>query len=257
MCVRNCVRRFVLFVLQFSLAASALSFGFSQAASAQNIFPGTATQARSVYDWSGYYAGGHFGYGWRPTHSSVRVNVVSGSSLPAWSHTAEGWLGGLQIGRNYLLGPHVLVGVEADISFSNIFDNLYPPFQTPPNAARVERSVRWFGTARGRLGWINNNILIYGTGGLAEINWSLKRTQLVTTVNAATPGTIESTSFWNFGWTVGGGVEAAVNQRWTIKAEYLYLQSFNDTTWTWPLAQIMATRDLRLHVARIGMNYRF
>ena len=82
------------------------------------------------------------------------------------------------------------------------------------------------------------------TGGLA-----------VGDIRATTPGFAGATQT-NAGWTVGGGLEVALGQNWTAKAEYLYvdLGSFNcGTTCTGTTSNV----DLTTSIVRGGLNFKF
>jgi outer membrane immunogenic protein len=67
------------------------------------------------------------------------------------------------------------------------------------------------------------------------------------------------------GWTLGGGLEYAVWQRWTLKAEYLYVsldsKSFTETSVPAPgsgSASLVANFGrTTFNVGRVGVNYRF
>jgi outer membrane immunogenic protein len=67
------------------------------------------------------------------------------------------------------------------------------------------------------------------------------------------------------GWTLGGGLEYAVWQKWTLKAEYLFVsldsKSFTETSVPVPgsaSASIVANFSrTTFNVARVGVNYRF
>jgi high affinity Mn2+ porin len=75
--------------------------------------------------------------------------------------------GGLQAGYNYMLGPHLLVGGEADISFPSTIGNAQ---SLPSSGNRVTGYgdvLEAFGTVRGRIGYDADHWLYYATGGLA------------------------------------------------------------------------------------------
>jgi len=59
-----------------------------------------------------------------------------------------------------------------------------------------------------------------------------------------------------FGWALGGGVEVAVDQNWSLKAEYIHMdlgsQWFNFS----PMASSRAP-DLKMDTFKIGINYKF
>ena len=112
---------------------------------------------------------------------------------------AVGFLGGVQAGYNWQNGPWVF-GVEGDIQASGADDTFAPwKFSNP-----------WFGTLRGRVGYAFNNVLFYGTGGLAFGE-----------LRAETFGLSESHT--SAGWTVGVGAEVGFSPNWSAKVEYLYV----------------------------------
>ena len=117
-------------------------------ASAADLYgraPGPAYAAApfSGYNWNGAYVGANLGYQWG--------KVVN------WGNAApSGVMGGGQVGYNWQSGWFVF-GVEADIQASGANDTF----------AAYKFSNPWFGTLRGRAGYAMNNVLFYGTGGLA------------------------------------------------------------------------------------------
>ena len=93
-----------------------------------------------------------------------------------------------------------MFGLEGDIQATGADDTFAPwKFSNP-----------WFGTVRGRGGYAFNNILFYGTGGLAFGE-----------LRAETFGLSETHT--NAGWTVGVGAEVGFTQNWSAKVEYLYV----------------------------------
>ena len=102
----------------------------------------TAPASYSAYSWAGPYVGGTLGYEWG--------NVSNNPTHPS------GVAGGLDAGFNWQHGAFVY-GAEADFSLSGAEDTFAPwQFSNP-----------WFGTVRGRAGVAINNVLVYGTAGLA------------------------------------------------------------------------------------------
>ena len=93
---------------------------------------------------------------------------------------------------------------KADIQASGANDTFAPwKFSNP-----------WFGTVRGRAGYAINNILFYGTGGLAFGELRGQTFGLTETHTTA-------------GWTAGVGAEFGFAQNWTAKIEYLYVDLSN------------------------------
>ncbi|WP_204277303.1 outer membrane protein, partial [Klebsiella oxytoca] len=77
----------------------------------------------------------------------------------------------VQIGYNWLAAPRWVVGLEADLQASGIRGSAYqvttPPFADQTGTG-VSKSIGWFGTVRGRVGFlIDPQWLLYATGGLA------------------------------------------------------------------------------------------
>jgi len=64
------------------------------------------------------------------------------------------------------------------------------------------------------------------------------------------------------GFAVGGGVEKAIGQNWTVKAEYMYV-GFGTITGTGILTGGGQTQpmthsyDLKANIVRLGINYKF
>ncbi len=132
----------------------------------------------------------------------------------------------------------------------------------------MSSKLDWFSTIRGRIGLPFDRVLLYATGGLAI--GGVKSDTAVTFGTVANPvynlaNHIGSASTTRTGWTVGVGGEYAFAPRWSVKAEYLYidLDSFTYTSalvapagvapgYSW--STTVRERD---QVERVGVNYRF
>jgi outer membrane immunogenic protein len=175
-----------------------------------------------VFTWTGFYAGINGGYGWSDS----------------FADDAKGAVYGGQLGYNWQTGNFVF-GLEGDFQGTTI------KASETIGAATAEGKIKAFATVRGRLGYAVDRLLIYGTGG-----WAYTNTELSLTVGGASI----SDSSWGSGYAIGGGLEWAVWDRWSVKGEYLYIHS-GDTTLT--LAGVTATGDFKYNVIRAGLNYRF
>ena len=139
--------------------------------------PYTVNQPLNVYSWAGPYLGGNLGYDW--------------GSVDTHQTRPSGFSGGVQGGYHWQNGPWVF-GVEGEIQATGAEETFAPwKFSNP-----------WFGTVRGRVGYALNNILFYGTGGLAFGE-----------LRGETFGLSESHT--NAGWTAGVGAEFGVAQNWS------------------------------------------
>ncbi|WJR79597.1 outer membrane protein [Bradyrhizobium sp. NP1] len=192
----------------WAASADAADFNYGQRA------PYTVNQPLNMYSWAGPYLGGNLGYAWGTVDNS-----------PA---KPSGFVIGAQGGYNWQNGPWVF-GVEGDIQATGADDTFAPwKFSNP-----------WFGTVRGRAGYAFNNILFYGTAGLAFGE-----------LRGQTFGFSES--HVTAGWTGGVGAEFGLNQNWSAKIEYLYVDLSE--------SQFVVTgvqNGYRFGVVRAGVNYHF
>jgi outer membrane immunogenic protein len=198
------------------IAGLALIASSPQRASAADM-PVKAPAAAPVWSWTGFYAGVNGGYSWG--HSSTDVTgVVPSFSL---SESMNGWVGGGQIGYNFRFDRKWLLGFEADIQGTGQ-KGTAPVTAFTVGSGSLTQELPWFGTARARLGVEPfEHTLVYLTGGLAYAG-------ITSTAMANTPGpppstvvgTVHNTSA---GWTIGVGTEWWLRPRWSVKAEYLYM----------------------------------
>ncbi|MFA6266777.1 MAG: outer membrane protein [Pseudolabrys sp.] len=168
----------------------------------------------SYYNWGGWYAGAIVGYQW--------------GDVPNTNTKPSGILGGLTGGYNWQNGQFVFGG-ESDLQISSADDTFAPyKFSNP-----------WFGTLRARVGMAMNNILIYGTGGIAYGGLKGESGAL-------------SESKTHIGWTLGAGVEFGIAPQWSAKLEYLYADL---SSRTYSITGV--ENGLESNFIRVGVNYHF
>lgn len=204
-----------------------------------------------VYNWSGFYVGVNAGLG--VGQNAASLSIPAGLIAESTSLSPYGAIGGAQAGYNWQFGNWVL-GVEADIQASGLEDDHSCLLLCRPTTiATIDQSLDWFGTVRGRVGYAFGSVLAYYTGGLA---YGAVQTSITENFGAG-PGTF-SRSDTKTGWTLGSGVEAALGGNWTGKVEYLYVDlGDHDTNFTLLGAPQSFTSELRSHIVRAGLNYRF
>jgi outer membrane immunogenic protein len=124
-----------------------------------------------IHNWTGLYVGGHAGYAWGRSDGNLTFDLGAGPLAGIFdpSHRtidANGWLAGGQIGFNYQVDSLVF-GLEADASWTNLKGS--GSFNTADGFMNwaIQNRLDWFGTVRGRVGFAVNNILLYGTAGVA------------------------------------------------------------------------------------------
>src|SRR5512142_2536602 len=171
-------------------AAALVAAGWTASAEAADLnygqrAPYTVNQPLNAYSWAGPYLGGNLGYEW----GSVSNNPTNPS----------GFVVGVQAGYNFQNGPWVF-GVEGDIQAAGADDTF----------AQWKFSNPWFGTVRGRAGYALNNILLYGTLGLAYGD-----------LRGEFGGAVETHTM--AGWAGGLGAEVGLAPAWSVKGEYLYM----------------------------------
>jgi outer membrane immunogenic protein len=253
-----------------------------------------APAASPLYNWSGFYIGVNAGYGWGKANTDIASaagNPFGGGEdpfdpLPAFAHSDSGRLngpnGGGQIGYNWQFAPMGVFGIEADLQstrqkHSNRFTDSFSVHNDADNitfldgtiATDYEAKISWFGTVRGRLGYASNGVLLYGTGGLAYGEVGLSGTSVSTVITTRNDGTsLPSTtvtakgfagSAVNLGWTAGAGIEGALANNWTWKAEYLHMDlgSLSVTGTAATGATFTASSKFTDDIVRLGLNYRF
>jgi high affinity Mn2+ porin len=230
---------------------------------AADVHAPAKAQPAAAYDFGGFYIGGHLGYAAGSsafTASEAGVPFASGSLnflQPFDAFSGDGsYFGGWQVGYNLVLPDRVLLGGEADVSFPSFpslsgvsvgdASTLVSPVA---GVERYNENLLTFGTVRGRIGYAPGNWLFYATGGFAFAYDRAELTQLST-------GVADSPFLWRFGWTAGAGVEAAIDQHWSARLEYLY-SSYGRSGVTFANLGQHFDSDLTLHELRAGLDYRF
>src|SRR5262245_48386604 len=132
------------------------------------------------YNWTGFYAGINAGYAWGTSDWSDSLLRTLATNSP------NGFLIGGTLGYNYQTGPFVW-GLEGDIAWADVNGSVSCGL-----ALTCETSNRWFGTARGRLGYAFDRFQPYITGGAAfgDVRANLN------------PSPLLSASDTRVGWTV-------------------------------------------------------
>ncbi|WP_213773833.1 carbohydrate porin [Bradyrhizobium sp. dw_78] len=200
-----------------------------------------APELQTAYDWTGFYVGGHFGYGGGSLGTGTNPLPEEGVVLP---HSITGLIGGYEAGYNQQLANHVVLGIEADASFSSPADG---PRLAP---AAFNATLDYVSTVRGRGGYAFGNWMPYVTGGFAWGHTHIDLNDAAGNIYA-TPGQIQT------GWTVGAGVEFAVSGHWTAKLEYDYIdlthRIYDLSGFGLPSIGV----DPSVHLFKAGLNYRF
>ncbi|MGN6749982.1 MAG: carbohydrate porin [Xanthobacteraceae bacterium] len=241
----------------------------AQAADLSRMLPTKAPpqSAATTTDWTGFYAGGHFGYAagfsdWTATQAGATAPSLSGTldlfqGYDLFKGTGS-YLLGLQAGYNFMLPSRVVLGVEADVSFPNVLGASAAIASPAIGQAIYRDEVEMSGTLRGRIGYAPGHWLYYVTGGFAYSFDQFSRTQVsgAPIGGTAVAGTVENLFMVpRIGGVAGAGVEVTLTPRWMARLEYLYT-GYGSRSVDFPAGAQRFASDLAVHTVRIGLDYR-
>ena len=249
------------------LLAGVAALGLIGAASAAYLAVKAPVAYVPVFTWSGCYLGANGGWiGGRDDYDTYRWYYDHGDYIrfprSFSSNESAGTFGG-QFGCQFQSGSWE-IGGEWDWNWSGLTEDTtlsYLNSHDPINQTTHKR-VDWFSTARARLGFAWDRVMIYATGGLAYASYDA----YTHVGNAGYPLFFRGGYHQNrFGYAVGGGLEWAFANNWTAKAEFLYLD-FGAFDFKSPVEVLFPSIDFddwhthvdaKEYVARIGINYLF
>jgi len=257
-----------------------------------------------AFSWTGCYLGGYVGGAWQggdgatftdqgqnglgpagsiavPPFLSYAGGAVAARLVPAHSWNddlASSFIGGGTLGCNWqpVNSPFVL-GLEGETGYMRLSGDAFDPrtiisTQTVTDVLGSAKVGDWYGMVTGRLGYAWDRTLLYVKGGAAFVRTEASVLDACqnTAIGCgnwliATSGSKTVTT-----WTVGGGLEWAFAQSWSVKGEYMFI-GLNDGSGfqtcgpvTTPSGAILAGgpfcfdhRFDGIHTAKVGLNYRF
>jgi len=218
----------------------------SAAALAAAALAATPALAQQDDSWTGFYVGGHIGYGFQPSddgetilfdtnldgnfgdtvNTSGNVNAFSpgfcggaaNDPTPAGGcrDDRDGVDYGAHIGYDYQTSGGLVIGIVGDYSRSRLRDSV-SAFSTTPARYTMTRSLRDTFSIRARAGVGTGSTLFYGTGG--AVRGSIRNTfSTSNTANSFTGNGNEK----GWGYTFGGGVEQRLGSNFSLGLQYLY-----------------------------------
>lgn len=229
---------------KIAFATAALSMLLTGAASAADLAARPYTKAppiAAVYNWTGFYVGGHVGGAWTNEEWINTANTTTFGDLgPGLGirQRGSGFIGGGHIGYNWQASNFVF-GLEGSID--GLSNDHSVSVNTLFGAGDDVFSWRsqWMASIVGRAGVAFDNSLLYVKGGWAGVNNRLSVSDTV--VNPAVGSGSQTT--WHNGWTVGAGWEYGLTQNWIIGVEYNYAQ--------------FETKSYQLNNTQAGATYTF
>lgn len=212
--------------------AAAADFG------ARSYYNKAPVYAAPLYNWTGFYIGGHLGGAFSGS------NNFNGAVL---SDSSARLLGGVQAGLDWQFAPNWVLGTEGQYSWLGK-NNLTATF---PGGYVYTNDQRGLGSVTARIGYTWGPGLVYVKGGWAYSD----NAERVTLAGVPVPFLLDGNH--SSGWTVGGGVEYMFAPNWSVKGEYMYYD-FGSSRFVVPapLAPFgsFTTED---HTLKLGVNYRF
>ena len=231
----------------------------------------------SAFTWTGSYIGLNVGGAWA---TGSRTTTLYDTGFPLLSTYypntlgtgASGWLGGGQAGSNWQSGAWVF-GLETDIDWTStnktyLFASAPLTVYAPGDIVNVNATARlnWLATTRARIGFAatpDYRLMVYGTGGLAYGGGNGYLNVFDNVAGLYWHGAPAAT---RVGWAIGAGVEYAIANNITLRAEYLYYDLGTSNVVTVPNSAantvfpgVYATAKYYYNgsILRAGVNFKF
>jgi len=229
------------------------------AASAADLAPFPYAKAPAlpyaVYNWAGFYVGGHIGGSstnqiWTNTANTTQFGDLRPGQ--GFSQHGAGVFGGGQIGYNWQASNYVF-GLEGTVSGMDNSGTVSNTVFGPRNDVYSWRT-NFMTTITGRAGFAVNNNLFYVKGGYAGVSSHLAVSDVFPPL-----GRSGSDTRWHNGWTVGAGWEYGITQNWIVGLEYDYAafqtQAYQLGTNFGVYSFDSKPRDIQSAVARVSYKF--
>ena len=208
-----------------------------------------------AYNWTGPYIGAFAGMSWDKQDWET--------PFPGGARTHDhlepaGYLVGGQAGYNVQFGRTV-IGIEGDYGFSHArggkaCDDAGGAV-TGAFDFTCQGRIGDLASLTGRLGYAAGRALFYVKGGLAAGDVTVQTSQNQGLPVPPTNKAVNGESDWLYGWTVGGGMEFALTDRWSAKAEYMHYDLGSDHFRV--DSGLVAKAETEGNIVRIGLNLHF
>lgn len=174
-------------------------------------------------NWSGPYIGVQGGYGWERENLSYFNPTLPGSGALG----ADNWLAGFNGGINAQAGSLVF-GVEGEWMWTGLKpgQTFAGPMTPGPGTATVAlvSTIDWLAVASAKAGFVvGDKLLVYGRGGVA-IAQEKHKAAFGFVIPAGSSAYDLSGEAIHTGGVIGAGLEYALGNNWSVKAEYDYIR---------------------------------
>lgn len=166
-----------------------------------------------VFTYTGLYVGGQVGYAWDHDSANGFIPAIPGGV--DFSLQPNGVIGGAHIGYNLQINQWLL-GLEGTVDGTSLraSTGVFTPLGSGSATSREDIQ----GSIRLRGGFVWDRLLIYATGGAAFTGID-NGYSAVSATGFGLASTVDKT---RAGWTVGGGLEYALTNTWSVRVEYRY-----------------------------------
>jgi outer membrane immunogenic protein len=185
-----------------------------------------AFEAPAEFSWTGFHIGGNIG--------GIKFHKMDNALKNEKNPIAT--IGGIQAGYDHQFGSLVL-GLEGDANFS-----AGPVAKIGDFKTSVDRMF----TVRGRAGYAADRTLLYVTGGWTNLRLKPNKALKAEGLKAQNRN----------GWNIGGGLEYALTDNLSARAEYLYsnLPKVKEVV---DGQKIVTAGKVESSMVRVGLNYKF
>lgn len=231
-----------------------------------------------IFNWTGFYIGGFVGGAVADGDAESTEPQACAGGACVFLFTQPGplvvnnsysldssFIGGGTIGFNWQApGSQWVFGIEGEVGYldlnKTVRDINAPPPGLSPGGFDSTKIGELYGVIAGRLGYSFDRVLLYAKGGVAFVEKSYAYSAVVPP-QIAVLGRDETQTTW----AAGAGVEWAFANNWSLKGEYLYIdtQETYDATgvgiggFIGGAALINSHTDPGVHTGKFGVNYRF
>jgi outer membrane immunogenic protein len=215
----------------------------------------------AVWSWTGFYFGGHVGFGVGQNNWGNLSDVADAPADPGASGgngTTMGPLVGLQAGYNWQAGWAVF-GIQADGSWTDIKGHT----NGHPGDFNGDQTVKtsWLASVTARVGGIvHQDTLVYVKGGAA---WTKYKYDISVNDFGTFEGIYPTVGETRVGWTIGLGTEYHFDRNWSgfIEANYYDFGNkrigFPQGTGTTDTPPFFSDINQRIITIKGGVNYTF
>jgi len=229
-----------------------------------------ATAARAD-DWSGGYIGlSAGGFQGRSTWSTTQLGPDNAVICPGFclSDTdakfsdANGGTAGAHFGWNWLIGGHLLLGLETGAGSTNSRGSINhtPGFVDVDSTDDITATYEYNGGALARVGLVAGPVMLYGMGGPWWQKVSIRYNCTSLTNSWCLTSQSENKADILRGWMAGGGMEVRVAKRVSTRLDYRYAK-YEDKDYTFfgksATDTVFARTGAKTYTVTLGVSYRF